>query len=87
MTTPPCDTRGPIVLFKNNNDLDYLMLLISVLSLDSVIFQCWESFVGQELYRFLIIEFIFTILDTLIGEFLWRYLLSHAPMHRYCVLK
>lgn len=34
--------------------------------------ECWESFVGQDLYRLVIIDFIFCLLDSFFGEFLLR---------------
>uniref|UniRef100_F6U483 Transmembrane channel-like protein n=1 Tax=Xenopus tropicalis TaxID=8364 RepID=F6U483_XENTR len=38
--------------------------------------KCWETFVGQELYRFVIMDLLFSLLDTLFGEFLWRIILE-----------
>ncbi|XP_059527376.1 transmembrane channel-like protein 6 isoform X2 [Myotis daubentonii] len=43
--------------------------------------QCWENFVGQELYRLMVLDFIFTLLDTLCGELLWR-LISERRLGR-----
>lgn len=34
--------------------------------------QCWETCVGQDLYRFVVMDFVFTLLDTLFGELVWR---------------
>lgn len=36
------------------------------------LFQCWENFVGQELYRLTVLDFLFVLLDTLLGELVWR---------------
>nr|XP_020014422.1 transmembrane channel-like protein 6 [Castor canadensis] len=43
--------------------------------------QCWEDFVGQELYRFMVMDFLFTLLDTLFGELVWR-LISEKKLKR-----
>ncbi|XP_045840123.1 transmembrane channel-like protein 6 isoform X2 [Meles meles] len=43
--------------------------------------QCWENFVGQELYRLTVLDFIFVLLDTLFGELLWR-LISEKKLKR-----
>ncbi|KAM5306871.1 transmembrane channel-like protein 6 isoform 2-T2 [Glossophaga mutica] len=43
--------------------------------------QCWENFVGQELYRLVVTDFLFTLLDTLLGELVWR-LLSEKKLGR-----
>uniref|UniRef100_U3KCD2 Transmembrane channel-like protein n=1 Tax=Ficedula albicollis TaxID=59894 RepID=U3KCD2_FICAL len=38
--------------------------------------ECWETCVGQDLYRFTVMDFIFTLLDTLFGELIWRLILE-----------
>uniref|UniRef100_A0A8C8S992 Transmembrane channel-like protein n=1 Tax=Pelusios castaneus TaxID=367368 RepID=A0A8C8S992_9SAUR len=38
--------------------------------------KCWETAVGQELYRFVVMDFIFTLLDTFFGELVWRLVLE-----------
>ncbi|KAJ8251466.1 hypothetical protein GJAV_G00221650 [Gymnothorax javanicus] len=80
--------RAYVAIFRN------LLLKVSVLGMlcyhwlgkiaadpQSLSLRCWESYVGQELYRFLLMDFIFTILDTLFGEFLWK-LFSQRVLRR-----
>ncbi|XP_053426520.1 transmembrane channel-like protein 6 isoform X1 [Nycticebus coucang] len=43
--------------------------------------RCWEDFVGQELYRFMVVDFLFALLDTLFGELVWR-VISEKKMRR-----
>ncbi|XP_066056714.1 transmembrane channel-like protein 6 isoform X2 [Chamaea fasciata] len=38
--------------------------------------ECWETCVGQDLYRFMVMDFTFTLLDTLFGELIWRLILE-----------
>ncbi|XP_053157234.1 transmembrane channel-like protein 6 isoform X2 [Hemicordylus capensis] len=44
--------------------------------------QCWETFVGQELYRLVVMDFIFTLLDTFFGELIWRIILEKKKKRR-----
>ncbi|XP_058532400.1 transmembrane channel-like protein 6 [Ochotona princeps] len=43
--------------------------------------RCWEDFVGQELYRFMVMDLAFTLLDSLLGELVWR-LISEKRLSR-----
>ncbi|XP_064378982.1 transmembrane channel-like protein 6 isoform X2 [Dromaius novaehollandiae] len=43
---------------------------------------CWETCVGQDLYRFVVMDFIFTLLDTVFGELLWRLVLEKRLKRR-----
>ncbi|XP_009470049.1 PREDICTED: transmembrane channel-like protein 6 [Nipponia nippon] len=38
--------------------------------------ECWETCVGQDLYRFVVMDFIFSLMDTLFGELVWRLILE-----------
>ncbi|XP_017734903.1 PREDICTED: transmembrane channel-like protein 6 isoform X7 [Rhinopithecus bieti] len=44
--------------------------------------QCWEDFVGQELYRFLVMDFVLMLLDTLFGELVWSRIISEKKLKR-----
>ncbi|XP_042658593.1 transmembrane channel-like protein 6 isoform X2 [Tyto alba] len=44
--------------------------------------ECWETCVGQDLYRFVVMDFIFTLLDTLFGELVWRLILEKRLRRR-----
>ncbi|KAG7267502.1 hypothetical protein CRUP_008263 [Coryphaenoides rupestris] len=43
--------------------------------------QCWETFVGQELYRLVLVDFFCTLVNAFVGESLWR-LFSNRVLKR-----
>ncbi|XP_071429488.1 transmembrane channel-like protein 6 [Pithys albifrons albifrons] len=44
--------------------------------------ECWETCVGQDLYRFVVMDFVFTLLDTLFRELVWRLILEKRLKQR-----
>ncbi|XDA89029.1 hypothetical protein R6Z07F_018657 [Ovis aries] len=43
---------------------------LNIVALDSE--ECWETLIGQEIYRLLLMDFVFSLADSFLGEFLRR---------------
>ncbi|XP_063790469.1 transmembrane channel-like protein 5 [Pseudophryne corroboree] len=41
-------------------------------------FECWESYIGQDIYRLVVIDFLFVLMGSLFGEFLRRIIGMHC---------
>ncbi|XP_070415954.1 transmembrane channel-like protein 6 isoform X5 [Equus przewalskii] len=74
----PPSASTPLVLCRN---LILKMVILGILCyhwlgrrVGALKGQCWENFVGQELYRLMVMDFVFTLLDTLFGELVWRFI-------------
>ncbi|XP_032817117.2 transmembrane channel-like protein 6 isoform X1 [Petromyzon marinus] len=46
--------------------------------------ECWETRLGQDLYRLVVMDFIFSLLGTFFIEFVWRLLLSSSSSSSSC---
>ncbi|XP_051573368.1 transmembrane channel-like protein 6 isoform X2 [Myxocyprinus asiaticus] len=44
--------------------------------------QCWETFVGQEIYRLVLMDLIFAVLYIIFGEFLWGQCTQNISLRR-----
>ena len=54
---------------KRKHDERNINTLYSI-NLCQQLFQCWENFMGEQIYRLVIIDFVFLLLLTFISEFL-----------------
>uniref|UniRef100_A0A8B9R6H8 Transmembrane channel-like protein n=1 Tax=Anas platyrhynchos TaxID=8839 RepID=A0A8B9R6H8_ANAPL len=57
------------------------MLVLGLLCYHWLSRRCWETCVGQDLYRFMVMDFVFTLLDTIFGELVFR-LISEKRLKR-----
>lgn len=69
--TPRMESRYYVILKKVPSDL-YLYSIYTFTNLNTLRFQCWENFLGETVYRLVIVDFLVTLLVIFFSEFIRR---------------